>query len=362
MAENSKIQWTTHTFNAWRGCTKISEGCTNCYADTLSKRNPGTLGIWGPKGTRVVASEAMWREPIKWDLWAKEGVCPNCHGKSTRQTPGRCRACDGSGNVGPYRARVFCASLADVFEDWQGAMVDSDGNRGIIWPDGGEAWTPAKREPDEGDEYRWLTMNDVRARLFGLIDDTPNLDWLLLTKRPENIQRMMPQMLCTRCFGGPCDPNCPEKNRVRPNVWLGTSVENQETADERIPHLLGVQAAVRFLSVEPLLGPIDLSPSLTRCECGAGFVRGANGHTPACATYQPGIDWVIIGGESGHGARPCWVEWVRSIVAQCQAAGVAVFVKQLGRHPVDMEFAFADSKGGDIAEWPADLQIREMPR
>jgi protein gp37 len=107
MAENTKIQWATHTFNPWRGCAKIAPGCANCYADAQSKRNPGTLGVWGPNGTRVVASEAMWREPLKWN---KAAACLETFD---------CNAGDHS-DCCPQkvRDRVFCASLADVFEDW----------------------------------------------------------------------------------------------------------------------------------------------------------------------------------------------------------------------------------------------------
>lgn len=231
MAENSNISWTTHTFNPVRGCTKVSDGCKNCYAETMSKRNPKVLGIWGDKGTRVVASEDMWRKPVAWDREAQ--------------------------NVGE-RHRVFCASLADVCED----------------------------RPE------W---NAPRIRLKNLIRETPHLDWLLLTKRPENYLRL---------FWGP------EQGVWPSNVWAGTSVENQEAADKRIPHLLKCPAAIRFLSCEPLLGPIDLVDK-TR-------------------TYRPAIevDWVIVGGESGPGARPCNVAWIRDIVGQCKAAGVATFVKQ----------------------------------
>lgn len=133
MAENSKIEWTTHTFNPWRGCTKVSEGCRNCYAETMSGRNPKVLGVWGPSGTRVVASEAMWREPLKWNAdAAKRGV----------------------------HARVFCASLADVFEGPETMPADA-----------------------------WPKVRAARVRLFHLMNATPHLDWLLLTKRPENVRR-----------------------------------------------------------------------------------------------------------------------------------------------------------------------------
>lgn len=346
MAENSGIEWTTHTFNPWRGCTKVSAGCAHCYAETLSGRNPKTLGVWGPNGTRVVASEAQWRLPLKWNKAAGERL--RSHG---------CRQPDGTMG-GITRPRVFCASLADVFEDWQGPMVDAAGN--------------VLEERPECDDLlyakaRPLTMNDVRRRLFDLIDATPNLDWLLLTKRPQNIAAMLPPVTCTRCFGGPCDSLCPERGRTRHNLWLGTSVENQAAANERIPHLLRTPAAVRFLSVEPLLGLIDF----VEVPVGMfGPLRPFGG----TSDDTPRIDWVIIGGESGPGARPCNVEWVRSIVGQCKAAAVACFVKQLGAsvhkrsiisgNPVEPLYPLTlrDRKGGDIDEWPFDLRIREFPR
>jgi protein gp37 len=286
MAENTKIEWCHHTFNAWRGCTKVSAGCANCYAETLSHRNPGTLGVWGPNGTRVVAADSAWREPVKWNkAAAKAGE----------------------------RHRVFCASLADVFEDWQGLMTNSNGSTATTSP--AVPWMAVARptdfhgnpvEPDRqpNPDVRPLTMDDVRSRLFALIDATPNLDWLLLTKRPERVLHWLPPHWRTAGF-----PR---------NVWLGTSVENQQAADERIPHLLRVPAAVRFLSMEPLLGPVDLRRFLPNLH--TGFPRG------------PRVGWGIVGGESGHGARPMHPRWARSLRDQCQAAGVPFFFKQWGEY------------------------------
>src|SRR5688572_14453924 len=171
MAENSKIQWTHHTFNPWRGCARVSPGCVHCYAETLSKRNPKTLGTWGVDGTRVVASPSMWQQPVKWDIAAAR--------------------------LGE-RHRVFCASLADVGED----------------------------RPD---------LVEPRKRLSDLIFRTPNLDWLLLTKRPENMTRLFDRDTLERC-------------------WIGTTCENQEYADKRIPILIEIPAKVHFVSAEPLIG------------------------------------------------------------------------------------------------------------
>lgn len=320
MGRETGISWCHSTFNPWRGCTKVSAGCANCYAETLSHRNPGTLGVWGPKGTRVVAAESAWREPLKWDRdAAKAGE----------------------------RHRVFCASLADVFENWQGPMVDSAG--GQIWTVGG-LWGTGFRSGETNEKHRLLTMDDVRRRFFKLVTETRNLDYLVLTKRIENALRMM---VAAGLYAAE-NPNlpCPQ-----PNLWIGTSVENRATL-ARIDHLRRVPAAVRFLSLEPLLedlGPIDLT----------------------------GVHWVIVGGESGPGARPCNVEWIRSIVRQCREAGVACFVKQLGSNPdgdelwqptgrvkrdrfgdlthIQLRLTVADKKGGAMEEFPADLRVREFP-
>lgn len=352
VAESSKIQWTDATFNPWRGCTKVSAGCANCYAETMSGRNQKTLGVWGPNGTRVVASESMWREPIKWNRLASEGKLP-----------------DGTPNTDGHRPRVFCASLADVFEDWQGPEGDgamtcyktseplSVNQRGHIWPIG---WPSMSDGDDWG--VRPYTMQDVRMRLFRLIDSTPNLDWLVLTKRPQNIAKMMPQSrspLVEFCDDGPVG--------IRRNLWLGTSVEDQKNADERIPHLLRVPAAVRFLSMEPLIGPVDLSEWLYTIE----VQHDGDGNTQE-VPCKPPLDWVIVGGESGSGARPFDLSWARDLKNQCSESGVAFFMKQLGSVPVEPngnpsfgggynKLAIRSKKGGDTEDIPVDLRVRQFP-
>lgn len=240
MAENSKIEWTDHTFNPWWGCTKVSQGCKHCYAETFASNRTQWKNLWGPSGERRRTSEANWRKPLKWNREAQEaGV----------------------------RRRVFCASMADVFE----SLPELD---------------------------QW------RADLFDLISETPHLDWLLLTKRPENVKPMLVQA------GRGFQP-------LPPWVWIGTSVEDQMTADERIPHLLEIPATVRFLSVEPLLGPVDLVQYMGMFWLGMGEERR-------------GVDWVIAGGESGPGARPMEEKWVRSLRKQCKAFQVPFFFKQWG--------------------------------
>lgn len=234
MGRDSKIEWTHHTFNPWWGCTKVSAGCEHCYAETLATR----FGVaWGPKGVRRIASEATWREPLRWN-----------------------RAASAAGE----RHRVFCASMADVFEDRHELIVP-------------------------------------RTRLFGLIEATPSLDWLLLTKRPEETERR----LAARYSDGSVWFGVPA------NIWLGASTENQKTLDERLPALLAAPFGVKFLSCEPLLGPITLP------------------------TYTDPPDWVIVGGESGPGARPMHPDWVRSIRDQCLDMGVSFFFKQWGEHNAD---------------------------
>lgn len=262
--ENSKIQWCHHTFNPWMGCTKVSQGCANCYAENLMDKRWGKVQ-WGPNGKRVRTSAANWKKPFQWDVAALEAGEPH---------------------------RVFCASLADVFED-----------RDELIP--------------------W------RDDLFSLIVATPFLDWMLLTKRPENIQRLWPEGV-----------------GYLANVWLGASVENQEVAKDRIVDLLWSPAPVHFLSIEPLLGPLCLSEIVP-------WEKG------------PLVDLIIMGGESGPGARPMDLEWVYDIMGDWPEGKEkpAMFVKQLGAKPMlnGAPYPCKSRKGDDMDEWPDDLKIREMP-
>jgi len=266
MAENSKIEWTDHTFNPWMGCVKVSPACTNCYAERDMDHRYKKVA-WGPNGTRVLTSDANWMKPISWNRTAESlGI----------------------------RYRVFCASLADVFEDWQGPMM-SPGNNPVILNKGNR-----------------MTMDDVRLQLFDLINITPHLDWLLLTKRPENVERMWPS-------ADVFDSESKHK-AFWPNVWLGTSIENQEWADRRLPHLHAAKRQgfvnTTFVSAEPLVGPIKLHGHF------GGLVYNHLG--------DGGIDWVITGGESGPAARPCKPEWFQSLRDQCLMAGTPFHFKQWG--------------------------------
>lgn len=228
MAQNSKIEWTDHTFNPWVGCTNVSPGCEHCYAEAWSKRSG--LVKWG-NSPRRRTSEAYWRAPLKW-----QAAAAAFHAQRGR------------------RQRVFCASLADVFDN----------------------------QVDRG----W------RDALFDLIASTPALDWLLLTKRPQNIGKMLPK---TWPAGG------------MPNVWLGVTAEDQARFDQRWPVLSRIPAVVRFISYEPAIGSVRLDRA---------------------QDVQP--DWLIAGGESGHGARPVCAAWIRDIVSDCEDLGVAPFFKQWG--------------------------------
>lgn len=318
--QDSKIEWTDHSFNPWIGCTKVSEGCQHCYAEQLMDLRYGKVQ-WGPSGTRVRTSEANWKLPLKWDRQAKaEGV----------------------------RRKVFCASLADVFEDCQGDIHDHTGRR--LWVDRATAteWSAESLEWSFAGS-RPARMDDLRRNLFFMIDATQNLDWLLLTKRPENVVRMLPPIVraSENWFFDPkeqeirgLDNAGPHKSTVtifnaeRNNVWIGTSVENQQYADERIPHLLNMPAKVRFLSIEPLLGPISL-PEVCRgmrgsCWCGSHISYACSPKFSGINREPWPIHWVIVGGESGPGARPMHPDWVRSIRDQCVNAGVPFFFKQWG--------------------------------
>ena len=261
MSENSKIEWTDHTFNPWEGCQKVGPGCDHCYAETRNARFAGGQAVnWGPGAPRRRTSPATWAMPRRWNAQADAFMAQ--HGR---------------------RQRVFCASLADVFDN----AVDP----------------------------QW------RADLFTLIHQTPNLDWLLLTKRIGNVIPMMAELVHDK------DQDMPWLDMMPlPNVWIGATIVNQAEADRDIPKLLAVPARVRFLSMEPLLGPVNLE----RPRPGPDLDQG--GGSKICQPWliQSGIHWVIVGGESGPGARPMHPTWARSLRDQCNAAGVPFLFKQWG--------------------------------
>ncbi len=266
MGENSSIEWTDHTFNPWMGCTKVSPGCTNCYAERDMDHRYHKVK-WGKGSPRVRTSPANWQKPRQWNAAA---------GKAGR------------------RDRVFCASLADVF--------------------------------DEEVPMTW------RRDLCALIQECQNLDWLLLTKRPQNVLPLLDECMTSGTKGSGAGAEWLQS--LGKHVWLGTTVEDQTRADERIPHLLAIPASIRFLSCEPLLGPVDLSRWLwiEWSEVCAGW---AEGPLRAARMFDGGSDprgihWIIAGGESGPEARPMHPEWATELRDQAKAAGVAFLFKQWG--------------------------------
>lgn len=259
MSANTKIEWCDHTFNPWIGCTKISPACDHCYAAQQDTYRHWTPEGWG--GPRKRTSVGNWKMPLRWNAQADAFMAQ--HGR---------------------RQRVFCASLADVFDN----AVDP----------------------------QW------RADLFELIRATPNLDWLLLTKRIGNAAAMIQAALANMDIGY----SVPFAAWPWPNVWIGATVVNQEEADRDIPKLLAVPARVRFLSMEPLLGPVNLE----RPRPGPDLDQGGGAKICQPWMIQSGIDWVIVGGESGPSARPMHPDWARSLRDQCEAAGTPFLFKQWG--------------------------------
>lgn len=349
------IEWTDETWNPVRGCSIVSEGCRNCYAMKQAHRFSGEgkpyegLTELGPQGPR-------WTGKIR--------LVPEVLDAPLHWTQPR---------------RIFVNSMSDLFHE------------------------------DVPDEFI--------VAVFGVMAACPEHTFQILTKRPERMRqwfdrigkfggfgryirsirvdgdRTIPNLFSAvakteivrgkrcRAMGDPwmkvfnAASFHMNDGRLR-NVWLGVSVEDQKTADERIPILLQTSAAVRFVSAEPLLGPVDLSIYLTKHPSTAFLAGKITAEMPDWTRIgSTALDWVIAGGESGPGARPCDIAWIRSIVEQCKAAAVPCFVKQLGSRPTATywknecvvlhqpeEKSLRDKKGGDPAEWPADLRVREMPK
>lgn len=268
----TKIAWCDFTMNPWEGCEKVSPGCKHCYAEERDGRYHAGEN-WGPDSKRFLHTDSYWRQPYR---WARDAA-----------KLGR-------------KARVFVMSLGDICED--------------------------RRDLDAHRERLWKVIRET----------SHTLDWLLLTKRPENLRRLVPEDILRLC-------------------WVGTTAEDQQRADERIPHLLATPAAVRFLSCEPLLGPIVLPQ-----------------HDQSMGASHSPLDWVICGGESGQKARPFDLAWARSLRDQCRAASVPFFMKQTGSAPQgDLDEGISapgcswkpkDRAGADPSEWPEDLRVREWPK
>jgi len=237
MAENSKIAWTDNTFNPWVGCLRVSPGCDNCYAAAIDKRFGGTR--WDGDDLPERTSAANWKLPLRWNRKAEKlGI----------------------------RTKVFCASMADVFDN---------------------------RVPE-----KW------RTDLFELIKATPNLDWIILTKRIGNVKKMLPA----------------DWGRGYQNVWLLVTVVNQKEADRNIHKLLDTPAKIRGLSIEPQLEEVNLNKFIAH------------------------LDWVICGAESGPNCRPFELNWARALRDQCQETGTAFFYKQMIKNGKKIETPELDDK------------------
>ena len=245
------------------------------------------------------------------------------------------------------RFLVFAGSMCDVFEDWPGLIVGKDGCAIL-----------------EAKGYRLATTADLRRDLFHLIDQTPNLDWILCTKRPENVRKMW------------------EIVPGRDNITLLYSASDQETLEAGLPHLLECRDLVKHvgLILEPLVGPMNFKiwpKRFPSADMWLNTLTGETGsgrhtHSPA-REYSDKVDWVIVGGESGPHARPCNIEWIRDIVAQCKRGGVRCFVKQVGSNAIYddegdtgnetiVSYHTDHPKGGDPSEWPESLKVQEYPR
>lgn len=260
MSEHTAIEWCDSTFNPWIGCTRVGPACDHCYAAVSTPAR--TMGIeWGPHAERRRTSDANWKQPLRWER--EHEAFAEQHGR---------------------RRRVFCASLADVF--------------------------------DNAVPQQW------RDDLFELIRVTPHLDWLLLTKRIGNVGNMLPVPF--------------DFERIYPNVWLGITICNQAEGDRDVPKLLELDARVRFLSVEPMLGPITFEGMFSSaCDMRDG------------TNALEALSWVICGGESGPHARPMHPDWARSLRDQCSAAGVPFLFKQWGNWRAAAWFDGPDADAGD---------------
>jgi protein gp37 len=305
MSAQTSIEWCDRTYNPWQGCTKKSPGCAHCYAETRDARHLyEKVDHWGIGAPRLRPSDAYLRQPLRWNREAGRGEFGQCWTCGRRgsfpQAGAPCPQCSAV-NTHHYhdrqsgeavRPRVFSLSMGDWLDD---------------------------EVPIE-----WL------ADFLQTIHATPNLDWLLLTKRPENWEARIVSVLQHLVGPEPPEPDtsfyhwlmdwrCGVPERTPANVWIGTSVEDQARADERLPLLLQIPARVRFLSCEPLLESVDLDFA---CFNGADSFGS-----------MPGVHWVICGGESGPKARPMHPEWARNLRDQCAVSGVPFLFKQWGSRP-----------------------------
>jgi len=287
MATTTKIEWCDATFNPWIGCTPLGPPCDHCYARVSTPVRAMHIE-WGQGKPRHRTSEATWKQPVIWERQHEQFFKEHGH-----------------------RRRVFCASLADVFDN----EVDP----------------------------QW------RADLWALIRQTPHLIWMLLTKRVGNVPSMLPPDWPHIVAGG-------YRHAGYPNVMIGITVADRAEAIRDLPKLYRFGARWKFISYEPALGPLDVEypeeiwpdgPPM----CCSGYDCGCRG-MPVDPPLIHGVDLLIAGGESGTDARPAELQWFRSLRDQCKAARVPFFMKQLGG---------VRDKRGNLEDLPEDLRIREFP-
>lgn len=307
MSANTTIEWCDHTFNPWEGCTKVSPGCDNCFAEARNRRfGKGVAINWGPGALRRRTGDENWKLAKRWNSASESGwfmECVHCGWRGLSNLSHDCGHCDKENTLIRARPRVFCGSLCDVFDNE----------------------VPAE----------W------RQELFELIRATPHLDWLLLTKRIGNAKSMIEAALCNMDIGYAMDFTSWPFPRPFPNVWLGATFVSQSEYDRDIHKLLAVPAARRFLSIEPMLSPIKLTskgviPADDEGPIRFGYMVGPDDGksvlypTREEALHKSGLHWVICGGESGQHARPMHPNWARFLRDQCISAEVPFFFKQWG--------------------------------
>lgn len=314
MSQNTPIEWTDTTWNPTKGCSRISPGCKKCYAEKIAGRFSGEGKTF--HGFAIMKDhEAHWTGKVE---LIESKVMEPLHWRKPR--------------------RVFVNSMSDLFHE------------NLPYPD---------------ILHVFQTMAKCQRHIFQI-----------LTKREAKMRELLSlfwwrNLGYSPAMGGDhwvkviAGEQRPGDQNFLPNVHLGVSIENQATADARIPQLLQTPAALRFISYEPALEAVNFEPWLPSPSYSSGN-RTSKG--------LQGLDWVIIGGESGPGARPFNLEWARTTIRQCKAAGVPVFLKQIGSNPVHspyrggwdapklVPYPVKDKKGGDMAEWPADLRVREFPK
>lgn len=326
MGDKTKIQWSEASWNCLVGCSRVSSGCTACYAERSAHRL-AAMGIKQYDGiTKKVGGEIRWTGEVR---FVESALDLPLRWKKPR--------------------RIFVNSMSDLFHE---------------------------KVRDE-----WV------AAIFAVMFLARQHTYQILTKRPERMRNWMQWFMRQPDQAGVLldalgDLGIDAKVGQaapgpwpKPHIWLGTSVEDQATANERIPLLLQTPAAVRWVSYEPALGPVDFE-----------HIRMPHGVVEVNDGLLPGIDWTVVGGESGPGARPFDLAWARQTIAQCRAAGVPVFVKQIGAHPwwdgigspppehvylspgaeLNGKVGWAldclrDRKGGSVEDWPSDLKVRDYP-